>query len=88
MISRGLAAFLGGFTLLNIGVNDMPSHPLCFLAVSHGYHLPRVKLTFQRAGVEAYTVPARETFVLPHRPFLLAREVVALWAYYLRPISE
>jgi uncharacterized SAM-binding protein YcdF (DUF218 family) len=54
--------------------------------VSHSYHLPRVKLTFQRAGIETYTVPARETFVLPHRGYLLAREVAALWTYYLRPL--
>lgn len=53
------------------------------LAVSHGYHLPRVKLAFARTGREVYTVPAHETRTLRAMPKLVAREVAALWAYYL-----
>lgn len=59
------------------------------LAVSHFYHLPRVKMTYQRAlGREAavYTVPAKETYPLIMLPRYMAREVVALWAYYLHPL--
>jgi uncharacterized SAM-binding protein YcdF (DUF218 family) len=52
------------------------------LAVSHFYHLPRVKLAYQRAGCEVYTVPAQEEYTLSKMPYLVAREVAALWAYY------
>lgn len=55
------------------------------LAVSHFYHLPRVKMAYQRAGVEVYTVPATESYLLTQMPWLLAREVAALWVYYLKP---
>jgi uncharacterized SAM-binding protein YcdF (DUF218 family) len=55
------------------------------LAVSHGYHLPRVKLAFERAGVEAYTVPARETRTLLRLPWYMTREIAAFWIYYLVP---
>ncbi len=54
------------------------------IVVSHFYHLPRIKMAYQRAGWDVYTVPAHE----PHssvNPFMLAREVAALWVYYLRP---
>lgn len=51
------------------------------LTVSHFYHLPRVKLTYQRAGVEVFTVPARERYTLTKMPLLIAREVAAIWYY-------
>jgi uncharacterized SAM-binding protein YcdF (DUF218 family) len=54
------------------------------LAVSHFYHLPRIKLAYQRAGVEVCTVPARQARLLSQLPFNLAREVAAFWSYYLR----
>ncbi|MFP4104870.1 MAG: YdcF family protein [Phycisphaerae bacterium] len=57
------------------------------LAVSHYYHLPRVKLAYARAGVEVYTVPARESRVLSQTPYLLARELAAQYVYYLRPLA-
>lgn len=53
------------------------------LAVSHFYHLPRVKLEFQRAGLEVYTVPSPQGRPLVKLPLLVAREVVAVWYYYL-----
>lgn len=56
------------------------------LAVSHFYHLPRVKLAYQRSGWDVFTVPATETRRLRQLPFLMAREVVAFWAYYLKAI--
>jgi len=53
------------------------------LAVSHFYHLPRIKMTFQRYGSEVYTVPS-ETTMYALMPYQLAREDAAFWAYYLR----
>jgi len=56
------------------------------LVVSHFYHLPRIKMTYQRHHREVYTVPARETYTLTARPKFILREIAALWVYYLRPI--
>jgi len=56
------------------------------MTVSHFYHLPRVKMTYQRFGLIVYTVPADEAYTLTKMPFLVAREVIALWSYYLRPL--
>ena len=56
------------------------------LAVSHFYHLPRVKLAYQRAGVEVFTVPADETRTLVRLPYFVLREVAAFWYYYARPL--
>lgn len=55
------------------------------LAVSHGYHLPRIKLCFQRSGREVFTVPARQRYIFPNQKLLTAREVAAFWWYYLLP---
>ncbi|HWQ90126.1 MAG TPA: YdcF family protein, partial [Clostridia bacterium] len=57
------------------------------LVVSHFYHLPRIKLTYQRTQREVYTVPARESYVLRQLPWNMAREIAALWVYYLRPAA-
>jgi uncharacterized SAM-binding protein YcdF (DUF218 family) len=59
-------------------------HAKRVLAVSHFYHLPRVKLAYQRAGVEVYTVPARQGRFLGQIPYNMAREVAAFWDYYLK----
>lgn len=53
------------------------------LAVSHFYHLPRIKMAFQRYGSDVFTVPSA-TSDLGIMPFQLAREDAAFWAYYLR----
>jgi vancomycin permeability regulator SanA len=63
------------------------THASCVLVVSHFYHLPRVKLAFQRDGVDVCTVPARESYILRQTPYNMAREVAALWVYYLRPLA-
>lgn len=55
------------------------------LAVSHGYHLARIKLAYQRAGVDVFTVPARQTRPLRRMPWYVTREVAALAAYWARP---
>lgn len=59
------------------------------LVVSHFYHLPRIKLAYQRAGMEVYTVPARQGHFLGKLPFYMAREAAAFWSYYLkdRPVA-
>jgi uncharacterized SAM-binding protein YcdF (DUF218 family) len=57
------------------------------LAVSQGYHLPRVKMAYQREGLEVYTVPAETTQPLRALPIYVAREVAALWFYYFRPMG-
>lgn len=56
------------------------------LAVSHSFHLPRIKMTYQRAGRDVFTVPAQTADVLNSMPWLVAREVLALWAYYWEPL--
>jgi uncharacterized SAM-binding protein YcdF (DUF218 family) len=55
------------------------------LAVSHAYHLPRVKMCYQRKGWDVYTVPAEQKYILRAMPFMVAREVAAMWVYYLAP---
>ncbi len=56
------------------------------LAVSHFYHLPRIKMTYLRHSRDVWTVPAKESYLLRAMPKYMAREVVALWLYYLRPL--
>lgn len=56
------------------------------LAVSHFYHLARVKLAYQAAGWDVLTVPADQSYVVPQTPRLVAREVPAFWVYYLRAV--
>ena len=67
-------------------------HYTRLLAVSHFYHLPRVKMTYSRAlnnanpPVTIYTVPAQESAPLSRMPVYILREIGALWSYYLRPL--
>jgi uncharacterized SAM-binding protein YcdF (DUF218 family) len=63
-------------------------HASRVLVVSHAYHLPRVKLAYQRDGWDVFTVPARESYFLRQMPYNMAREVAALWVYYLRPLAK
>ena len=72
-------------TVENTGRMLRGSESTRVIVVSHFYHLPRIKLAYQRAGREVYTVPARESYILRQLPFNMAREVAAYWAYYLRP---
>jgi uncharacterized SAM-binding protein YcdF (DUF218 family) len=55
------------------------------LVVSHAYHLPRAKVAFERRGVRAFTVPCTQRHAIPQMPWMVARELVAWWAYALRP---
>lgn len=63
--------------------NTVRMSPGRILAVSHFYHLPRIKMTFQRYGSDVFTVPS-ETTMYALMPFQLAREDAAFWTYYLR----
>ncbi len=63
-------------------------HASRVLVVSHFYHLPRIKMAYQRGGREVYTVPARESRLLGQLPYNMLREVAALWVYYLRPLAR
>ena len=56
------------------------------LAVSQFYHLPRIKLAYQRAGLNVFTVPAGTSTPIPQTPQLVAREIPAFWVYYLRAV--
>ncbi len=58
------------------------------LAVSHFYHLPRIKMASHQAGFEVYTVPAKESYLLKQMPYFIARETAAIWAYYLHPFRS
>jgi uncharacterized SAM-binding protein YcdF (DUF218 family) len=71
-------------TVLNTAPLFRQWHARRILAVSHFYHLPRVKLAYQRAGVEVWTVPARQQRFLGQIPFNMAREVAAFWDYYVK----
>ena len=77
----------GGTHPADMATNNVAMPPLRVLAVSHFYHLPRVKMTFARAGIDVYTVPAEQTRLLAGLPYFMAREVAALWAYYFRPMK-
>jgi vancomycin permeability regulator SanA len=56
------------------------------LAVSQYYHLPRIKLAYQRAGWDVLTVPAGTSSPIPQTPTFVAREIPAFWVYYLRAV--
>ena len=62
--------------------------PSRVLAVSQFYHLPRIKLAYQRAGWDVLTVPAGTSTPIQETPYLVAREIPAFWVYYLRAIFE
>lgn len=56
------------------------------LVVSHFYHLPRIKMTYQRFSIDVRTVPSRNTVPLS-MPFNIGREDAAFWLYYLRRVA-
>jgi uncharacterized SAM-binding protein YcdF (DUF218 family) len=73
-------------TVSNVIARDWGDGRPRVLAVSHFYHLPRIKLCFRRAGWDVLTVPANESRELYYLPRYLMREIVALWWYYLNPV--
>ncbi len=65
---------------------DANGEPPTLLAVSQFYHLPRIKLTYARAGYDVLTVPARASRPIAQTPALVVREIPAFWVYYLRAV--
>jgi uncharacterized SAM-binding protein YcdF (DUF218 family) len=55
-----------------------------FLLVSHFYHLPRARLTFQRLGMTQVSIAHAERFVARDFYYGLLREVIAFPVYFLR----
>ncbi|MCG3133101.1 MAG: hypothetical protein HMLKMBBP_00194 [Planctomycetes bacterium] len=53
------------------------------LVVSHGWHLPRLDLAFERRGLRAYTVPAVPSERVTKTPLFVARECLAWWKDWL-----
>jgi uncharacterized SAM-binding protein YcdF (DUF218 family) len=53
--------------------------------VSDFFHLPRVKLAYQRLGYDVVTVPSR-AHRIPQTTQLVLREIPAFWVYYLRAV--
>jgi uncharacterized SAM-binding protein YcdF (DUF218 family) len=53
------------------------------VAVSHYYHLARIKLTARRMGIACATVPCPMTRRLAKEPYFVARECAAFVSYYL-----
>ncbi|MHC4937674.1 MAG: YdcF family protein [Planctomycetota bacterium] len=70
---------LGGLNTRATVANTRYAH---VLAVSHHWHLPRIKMAYRQAGKTAYTVPARESYVISQTPRLTAREIAAFWWYW------
>jgi vancomycin permeability regulator SanA len=56
------------------------------LAVSQFYHLPRIKLAYQRAGWNVFTVPAGTSTPIRQTPYSVVREIPAFWVYYLEAV--
>lgn len=56
------------------------------LAVSQAFHLPRIELTFARAGLDVRTVPAQDSRYPWVRQRNANRETLALGWYALRPL--
>jgi uncharacterized SAM-binding protein YcdF (DUF218 family) len=63
------------------------NRPLRVIAVSHFYHLPRIRLAYQRVGLTAWTVSSG-TSQRGHLFYNVPRESIAFWAYYLRAFAE
>jgi vancomycin permeability regulator SanA len=61
--------------------------PLRVIAVSHFYHLPRIRLAYQRVGLTAWTVSSG-TSQRSHLFYNVPRESIAFWAYYLRAFVD
>ncbi|MAT14093.1 MAG: hypothetical protein CMJ46_02350 [Planctomyces sp.] len=57
------------------------------LAVSNFYHLPRIRLAAERAGLDCATVPATETAPINEQALTMGREVAALWWYHVEPVT-
>ena len=55
------------------------------VAVSHDYHLARIRMLARRDGPAVRTVPAHESQPLVLKPYFVVREVVAWLIWYWVP---
>lgn len=53
------------------------------IVVSHFYHLPRIKMTYQREGWNVFTVPTEESSHWSAMLYNMGREIAGLWVYYI-----
>jgi vancomycin permeability regulator SanA len=56
------------------------------LIVARSLEVPRIQLSFQRAGLETQVAPVREDLRTAQMRPVLVREAVALWTCYLQPV--
>jgi len=56
------------------------------LIVARSIEVPRIMLSFERAGLEAHSAPVQEDIRNPRMRPLLIRESAALWLCYLQPL--
>jgi uncharacterized SAM-binding protein YcdF (DUF218 family) len=54
--------------------------------VARFFEVPRIKLSFQRAGLDVRSAPIREDVRTPQMRPVLVREAAALWMCYLQPL--
>ena len=59
-----------------------PEARLDVVAVSHYYHLARIKLTAHRMGIACATSPCAMSRRLAKEPYFVARECAAFVSYY------
>ena len=59
-------------------------HFRSFVLISHFYHLPRARLTFQRLGLQVVAIAHAERFVPRDFYYGLMREVIAYPVYFVR----
>ncbi len=59
-----------------------------FVLVSHFYHLPRARLTFERFHLKPATIAHADRFVARDFYFGLLREVIAYPVYFVRNFEE
>jgi vancomycin permeability regulator SanA len=56
------------------------------IAVSHSYHLPRVRACYASMGLSVRCAPAEESYTLTSMPWLMTREISSLWAHWFRTL--
>ncbi len=74
-------------TVQNLKQNFKDYDVKSVLAVSHFYHLARIKLSFEKVGIAAFTIPACESRTPSGMPFFITREVLALWYYFFKTMN-
>jgi hypothetical protein len=58
------------------------------LVVGPFYQLPRIKLDYERAGIQASTVPSAESLRLKAQSIPVVREMAAFWLAFVQPLAR